>query len=64
MCYPALPLAPGRYAIDLGLRSGDRASDYLQGAGLVEVVAGIETPTFVMNHPGAGVRLAGDWTWG
>jgi homopolymeric O-antigen transport system ATP-binding protein len=61
---PALPVAPGMYALDVGIRSGDRfALDYLPGVSRVEVVAGSSTPSFMMQHPGSGVRIGCDWNW-
>jgi lipopolysaccharide transport system ATP-binding protein len=58
-----LPLAPGLYNFSVGCRSGDAFGlDYIPEAGQVEVVMGPKTPGYI-NVPGAGVRLAGDWTW-
>jgi lipopolysaccharide transport system ATP-binding protein len=62
---PALPLSPGVYALDLGIRSGDRFGlDYLPGVTQIEVVAGSRTPSFMMQHPSSGVRIGCDWDWG
>ncbi len=61
---PNLPIAPGVYNIDIGIRSGDRAPiDYLSAATQVEIVAGEDTPSNIMQHPNVGVRLSGLWQW-
>jgi lipopolysaccharide transport system ATP-binding protein len=58
-----LPLAPALYNFSVGCRSGDAFGlDYIPEAGQVEVVMGPKTPGYI-NVPGAGVRLASDWTW-
>jgi lipopolysaccharide transport system ATP-binding protein len=58
-----LPLAPGLYNFSVGCRSGDAFGlDYIPEAGQVEVVMGPKTPGYIAV-PGAGVRLASDWTW-
>ncbi len=54
---PELPLAPGIYLLDVGVRSGDlHGADYVGGAAQVEVTAGPRTPGFIVRQ-GAGVRL-------
>jgi lipopolysaccharide transport system ATP-binding protein len=59
-----VPLVPGLYSIDLGIRSGDRATvDYLAAATQVEVVADEDTPSNVMQTANVGIKMSGDWRW-
>ena len=54
---PDLPVSPGIYSLDLGIRSGDAHQlDYLAGVVQVEVVPGANTPGFIIRQ-GAGIRL-------
>lgn len=58
---PALPLQPGHYLLDVGLRCGDRtAVDYLGGCAQVTVLPGRTTPSFIANG-GCGVRMDAEW---
>jgi lipopolysaccharide transport system ATP-binding protein len=60
---PELPLPPGNYLVDVGVRSGDQfALDYLPGCTIVEVIPGARTPSNLGAHgAGAGVRLPSQW---
>jgi len=61
---PSLPLQPGHYLLDIGLRSGDQtAIDYLGGCVQVTVLPGRATPSFIANA-GSGVRLDARWSFG
>lgn len=54
---PDLPVSPGIYSLDLGIRSGDMHQlDYMPGAVQMEVVPGANTPPFIIRQ-GAGIRL-------
>jgi len=54
---PNLPVAPGIYNLDLGVRSGDiRQLDFLPSAAQVEVIPGDATPDLIVRG-GAGIRL-------
>jgi lipopolysaccharide transport system ATP-binding protein len=54
---PELPVSPGIYNLDFGIRSGDMHQlDFLAGAVQVEVIPGEKTPGFIMRQ-GAGIRL-------
>jgi lipopolysaccharide transport system ATP-binding protein len=58
-----LPLAPGLYSLDIGVRSGDRFGvDYLGGFMQAEVAMGANTPGYI-ERKDAGVRLASECTW-
>jgi lipopolysaccharide transport system ATP-binding protein len=58
-----LPLAPDIYDIEVGCRSGDfHVLDYLPACSLVEVVAGPNTPGYIIQK-GAGARLPSEWSW-
>jgi lipopolysaccharide transport system ATP-binding protein len=58
-----LPLAPGLYNLDMGVRSGDAfALDYLPAAAQIEIAMGMKTPGYIATQ-GAGVRLPSDWRW-
>jgi lipopolysaccharide transport system ATP-binding protein len=60
----SVPLTPGIYAIDVGVRSGDRHGvDYLPSCLKVEVCAGENTSTTVASFRSAGVRLPAGWHW-
>lgn len=62
---PQLPLAPGVYPVDLGLRSGPMyAVDSLPGVtdAVVECTEG--TAANIMQFENVGVRLAGGWAAG
>jgi lipopolysaccharide transport system ATP-binding protein len=59
---PDLPLSPGRYALDLGARTGDVTSlDYLPTCGMIEVQSGPRTNVGCVQIPGGGLRLAAQW---
>jgi Wzt C-terminal domain len=59
----SLPLAPDIYEIEVGCRSGDfHVLDYLPACSLVEVVAGPNTPGYIIMK-GAGARLPSEWSW-
>jgi len=59
-----LPVAPGFYTVDVGVRSGDRhVIDLVQAAMQVEILPGLTTPSFIAQYPGVGVRLGGEWDW-
>jgi lipopolysaccharide transport system ATP-binding protein len=59
---PDLPLSPGRYALDLGARTGDVTSlDYLPTCGMIEVQPGPRTNVGCVQIPGGGLRLAVHW---
>jgi lipopolysaccharide transport system ATP-binding protein len=58
-----LPLAPGLYSLDTGVRSGDRFGvDYLGGFTQAEIAMGPCTPGYIARKD-AGVRLASECTW-
>ena len=58
-----LPLPPGSYTVDLGIRSGDMHSvDYLPGVIRVDVTPSQITLPNQMQS-GAGVRLPSFWNW-
>ena len=62
LALPDLPLSPGRYALDLGARTGDVTSlDYLPTCGMIEVQPGPRTNVGCMQIPGGGLRLAAQW---
>lgn len=59
----SLPLQPGHYSLDLGLRSGDStAVDYLQSCAQITILPGRQTPSFIANG-GAGLRLDARWAF-
>jgi lipopolysaccharide transport system ATP-binding protein len=59
---PQLTVTPGRYEIDLGIRSGDRiAIDGLNRAANIEIVGAENTPSYILQHVNSGVRMSGDW---
>jgi lipopolysaccharide transport system ATP-binding protein len=54
---PDLPVSPGIYNLDLGIRSGDMHQlDFMAGAVQVDVIPGASTPGFIMRQ-GTGIRL-------
>ena len=58
-----LPLSPGLYCLDLGLRSGAHYGlDYLPSVVQFEVASGPRTPGFMGRHLN-DVRLPGHWDW-
>ncbi len=58
-----LNLQPGRYALDIGARSGDHVSlDYLQGCAWIDVLPGPSTPAVIIRE-GGGVREPARWNW-
>jgi hypothetical protein len=59
----SLALAPDVYWLDIHSRSGDfRTLDYLGAAAQLEVIAGPNTPGYIIRN-GAAVRLPSEWTW-
>ena len=57
-CLKDLPLAPGVYGIDVGVRSGDMAGlFYRENCSLIDVSPSERTPTYMTSYPGSGVRL-------
>lgn len=65
----SLPLQPGLYSLDVGIRSGDLAPvDYVPGCARVEVIPGPATPTSIIRLDATGcVRESPDdvvWTRG
>ena len=57
-----LPLGPGRYTLDCGVRSGDVTGlDYLPSCGTIEVNPGPLTSAGAVQIPGGGLRLAAQW---
>jgi lipopolysaccharide transport system ATP-binding protein len=59
----ALPLGPDIYEIEVGCRSGDfHVLDYLPACSLLEVVAGPNTPGYIIIKD-TGVRLPSAWSW-
>ncbi len=59
----ALPLAPGYYSLDVGVRSGDLYGiDYLPGVSQIEVIPGKRTPGNLLLA-GAGVRIPAHSQW-
>jgi energy-coupling factor transporter ATP-binding protein EcfA2 len=62
---PALPLGPGNYTIDVGIRSGTHVClDYFAYVLRFEVIPGATTPDFVRHFANTGVRMSAGWTWG
>jgi len=60
---PQLQLQPGRYALDVGARSGDNGSlDYVAGCAQLEVLPGPTTPSAIIRDTG-GVRVPASWEW-
>ena len=60
---PQLHLQPGRYLLDVGVRSGDNNGlDYLPGCAQVDVVPGPSTPPVIIRDSG-GVRVPAEWLW-
>jgi lipopolysaccharide transport system ATP-binding protein len=58
-----LYLAPGRYLLDIGARTGDtQALDYLGSVCQIEVLPGPTTRSLVMGRDGS-VRMPATWTW-
>ena len=58
-----LQLQPGRYALDVGARSGDHSGlDYLAGCAQLEVLPGTTTPSAIIRDTG-GVRVPATWAW-
>jgi hypothetical protein len=56
-------LGPDVYNVAVGARSGDSyALDYIAEAVHLEVIAGPETPGFIVRKD-AGVRLESKWAW-
>jgi lipopolysaccharide transport system ATP-binding protein len=59
----ALPLGPEIYEVEVGCRSGDfHVLDYLPTCSLLEVVAGPNTPGYIIVKD-TGVRLPSVWSW-
>jgi lipopolysaccharide transport system ATP-binding protein len=59
----SLPLGPDVYYLDIGCRAGGGHDfDYIPGAAQIEIVAGSNTPGYIIRK-GVGVRLASSWTW-
>ncbi len=60
---PQLHLQPGRYALDVGARSGnDNPLDYLMSCAQVEVLPGPNTPSLIIRE-GGGMRIPAEWKW-
>jgi lipopolysaccharide transport system ATP-binding protein len=60
---PVLRLQPGRYALDLGARSGDNVSlDYLPACAWIDILPGPTTPAVIIRDTG-GVREPAAWNW-
>ena len=60
---PVLQLQPGRYSLDVGVRSGnDNGLDYVQGCAEIEVLPGPATPPLIIRKTG-GVRVPAEWEW-
>ena len=58
-----LHVQPGRYLLDVGIRSGDNHALEIIGACYqIEVLPGPQTPPFIIRDSG-GVRYPGTWTW-
>jgi lipopolysaccharide transport system ATP-binding protein len=58
-----LPLAPGLYSLDAGVRSGDGFGvDYVGNFTQAEIAMGANTPGYIARKD-AGVRIAADWQW-
>jgi lipopolysaccharide transport system ATP-binding protein len=58
-----LRLQPGRYALDVGARSGDNVSlDYLPACAGIDVLPGPTTPAVIIRETG-GVREPAEWHW-
>lgn len=56
-------LQPGIYSVDVGIRSGSKASqDYLPACFQVEVLPSEKTPPMIVR-PDGGVRLPAMWDW-
>jgi hypothetical protein len=59
----ALPLAPGRYLLDIAARTGDTQSlDWLPSVCQIEVLPGPTTPSMIMCRV-VGVRMPAGWAW-
>jgi len=59
----ALPLGPEIYELEVGCRSAEfHVLDYLPACALVEVVAGPNTPGYIIAKD-TGVRLSSEWSW-
>jgi lipopolysaccharide transport system ATP-binding protein len=59
---PELPLGPGRYALNLGARSGDAGGlDHLPACSVIDVQPGPRTHASFVHAPGSGLRLAAEW---
>jgi lipopolysaccharide transport system ATP-binding protein len=59
----SLPLAPDIYEIEIGSRSGDfHTLDYLPACFRLEVVAGADTPGYIIAK-NSGARLLSHWSW-
>lgn len=60
---PELQLQPGRYALDIGARSGTHSGlDYVVGCAQVEVLPGATTPAMIIHETG-GMRVPASWRW-
>ena len=58
-----LLLEPGRYSVDVAVRSGDHAGlDYVPGCVWIQVLPGPTTPPPVLRE-GGGVRIPATWSW-
>ncbi len=54
-CIEQLPLAPGVYGIDVGIRSGDmHGLFYRENCCLIDVVPSPNTPTYMTSYPALG----------
>ena len=59
---PNLRLTPGRYDMDIGIRSGDRVIvDGLPKVATIEIVGDEDTPNYILQHENSGLRLTGHW---
>jgi lipopolysaccharide transport system ATP-binding protein len=59
-----LPLQPGCYLLDVGVRSGDHfLLDYVPGAAMIEVFPGPSTPGVIIRTGGGGVRIPTQIEW-
>jgi len=62
LALPTLPLGPGRYALTLGVRSGDAVwLDHLPACSVVDVQPGPRTHAGFLHAAGGGLRLVADW---
>jgi len=60
---PVLQLQPGRYSLDVGVRSGNNSGlDYVPGCAEIEVLPGPTTPPLIIRKTG-GMRIPAEWEW-